>query len=115
LRTRDPQQFTFSFELWTRALVQQLIAGRFEVRMSLSAVGRLLKALGFTVQRPAHRAWHQDPVLVEHSLAEEYPSIRAKAKREGAQVSFGDGSRIRSDYHAGMTWAKPGRTPAVHA
>jgi transposase len=115
LRTRNPQQFQFPFALWTRALVQQLIAERFEVRMSLSAVGRLLTALGFTVQRPVHRAWQQDPVLVERWLAEEYPSIRAEAKREGAQIFFGDESGMRSDYHAGTTWAKRGRTPVVKA
>ncbi len=42
---------------------------------------------------------------------EEFPAIRKQAKAEGATVYFGDEAGIRSDYHAGTTWAPVGQTP----
>jgi len=42
-----------------------------------------------------------------------YPAIRAEAKVKGATIYFADESGIRSDYHAGTTWAPIGETPVV--
>lgn len=36
-----------------------------------------------------------------------------QAKREGAEVYFGDEAHVRSDYHSGTTWAPVGKTPVV--
>lgn len=92
IRDKTPQQCKFEFALWTRALVQALIA-----------------------QRPLYRAWQQDPALVEHWLQVEFPKIQALAKRAGALIFFADESGIRSDYHAGTTWAERGKTPIIKA
>jgi len=48
-------------------------------------------------------------------LARELPKIRALAKRERAELFFGDEAGIRSDFHAGTTWASRGETPVVPA
>lgn len=79
------------------------------------SVGRLMKRLGFTPQRPLYRAWQQDPQLVDYWREHEYPKIAARAKREGAVILFADESGIRSDHHAGTTWAPEGKTPVVKA
>jgi hypothetical protein len=52
---------------------------------------------------------------VEKWKTEDFPAIRAQAKKEGATVYFADEAGIRSDYHAGTTWAPVGRTPIVKA
>ena len=44
-----------------------------------------------------------------------FPAIRAEAKKAGATVYFADEAGIRSDYHAGTTWAPVGQTPVVKA
>ena len=113
IRDQDPRQLKFPFALWTLAMVRQLIRDRFGVRLSEVSVGRLLKTLGFTPQRPLYRAWQQDPALVERWQKEEYPKIQARAKREQALIFFADESSIRSDYHAGTTWGQRGKTPVV--
>ena len=46
--------------------------------------------------------------MVEQWRTHEYPKIAARAKREGALIFFADESGIRSDYHAGTTWAPTG-------
>lgn len=111
--TRNPQQLKFEFALWTRAMVRDLIAQRFKVRLSEVSVGRLLRELGLSPQRPLARAYQRDPARVEAWLREEYPAIRKEAKRAKAQVFFADEASVRSDYHSGTTWAPVGQTPTV--
>lgn len=111
----DPRQHSFGFALWTRKLVAELIARKFAVRLSLPTVGRILKKLGMSAQRPLYRAYQQDPEKVREWKEQTYPSIRAQAAREGATIFFADEAGIRTDHHAGTTWAPVGRTPVVTA
>jgi DDE superfamily endonuclease len=45
--------------------------------------------------------------------AETYPQLRREAAQVGATIYFADEAGVRSDYHAGTTWAPVGRTPVV--
>lgn len=110
---KTPLQFKFPFALWTAAMVQALITERFKVRLSHSSVCRLLDQLGLSAQRPLWRAYQQDPAAVRQWLEKDYPEIRRRAKREGAQIFFADEAGVRSDYHSGTTWGPRGRTPIV--
>ncbi len=109
----DPRQLEFELALWTREMVRELIRREFKVALSVVSVGRLLRKLGLSPQRPLYRAYQQDPEAVERWKNEEYPRIRAQAEAEGATIYFADEAGIRSDYHAGTTWAPVGRTPVV--
>ena len=112
---KSPLQLKFSFALWTARMVGDLIDERFGVRLSKASVCRLLGQLGLTPQRPVWRAYQQRPEEVQRWLTEVYPRIRAQAKRENAQIFFGDEAGIRSDHHAGTTWAPRGKTPVVRS
>jgi transposase len=96
-------------------MVRTLIRREFKVSLSPVSVGRLLRTLGLSPQRPLWRAWQADPQAVQRWRDEEFPAIRAQAKAEGATIYFGDEAGIRSDYHAGTTWAPVGQTPVVKA
>jgi transposase len=112
---KNPLQLRFEFALWTRSMVRALIRLRFGVRLSEVSVGRLLRRLGLSPQRPLRRAYQQDPIRVQRWLEQEYPKIKALAKKEGAAIYFGDEAGVRSDFHSGTTWAPVGRTPQVPA
>jgi transposase len=112
---KDPRQYSFGFALWTRKLVADLIEQKFGVRLSLPTVGRILKKLGMSPQCPLYRAYQQDPEKVRIWKEETYPAIRAEAAEAGATIFFADEAGIRTDHHAGTTWAPVGRTPVVVA
>src|SRR5680860_371239 len=109
----DPRQLKFEFALWTRGMVRELIRREFGVGLSAVSVGRMLKALGLSAQKPLYRAWQADPDAVAAWKQTEYPKIAAEAKKAGATVYFADEASVRSDYHAGTTWAPVGKTPVV--
>ncbi|MDP2950348.1 MAG: IS630 family transposase [Chloroflexota bacterium] len=90
-----------------------MIRREFGVRLSTVSVGRLLRKLGLSPQRPLWRAYQQDPEAVEQWKIEEYPAIRAEAAKVGATIYFADEAGVRSDFHAGATWAPVGQTPIV--
>ena len=109
----DPRQYKFPFALWTRNAIAILLYRRYGVRLSANSVGRLLAHLGITPQKPLWRAYQQDPERVRQWIQAEYPAIARQAQQERAEIWFGDESGVRSDYHAGTTWAARGKTPVV--
>jgi transposase len=111
----DPRQYSFSAALWTRQIVRDLIRQQFRVAVSLVTVGRILKKLGMSPQRPLYRAYQQDPDKDEAWKRETYPAIRAEATEVGGSIFFADEAGLRTDHHAGRTWAPVGRTPVVTA
>jgi len=109
----DPRQLQFDFGLWTRKIIRDLIRRDFGVKYSEVQVGRLMKQLGFSPQRPLYRAYQQDPERVEEWKKVIYPKIRALATEEEASIFFEDEAGIRTDHHSGTTWAPVGQTPVV--
>jgi len=110
---RTPDQLKLPFMLWTREAVQSLIRGRFGVEVSLMTAGRWLKRWGFTPQKPVRRAFEQDPEAIKAWLDQEYPRIRAAAKREGAEIHWGDEMGLRSDHQSGRSYGLKGQTPVI--
>ena len=110
---KSPLQFRFEFALWTREMICMLLREEFSLKLSLTSVGRLLRQLGLSCQRPLFRATEQDPERVRRWRDEEFPAIRRAAQEAGASIFFGDEAGVRSDYHAGTTWGVKGKTPVV--
>lgn len=111
---KNPMQYGFDFGLWTRQIVRELVARKFDVSLSLASVGALLARLGLTAQKPLQRAYQRDPEAIERWQRETYPTLAAQAKRDGAAIYFWDESGFRADSVQGKTWAPIGQTPVVN-
>jgi hypothetical protein len=46
-------------------------------------------------------------------LDSEFTKIKALARKEKADIYFGDEASVRSDFHSGTSWAPKGHTPVV--
>ena len=97
IRDKCPDQIKLPFTLWTRQAVQKLIANRFGKSLALSTVGDYLKRWGFTPQKPAKRAYEQQPKVIKKWLDEEYPAVALQAKAQMAEIYWCDKTDLRSD------------------
>ena len=110
---KDPRQHGFDFGLWTRRIVAELVEEKFKHRLSVTAVGRLLATLEITPQKPLRRAYERDPVAIAKWKEKDYPKLKARAKRRGADIFFIDEAGVRSDAALQRTWGAKGETPIV--
>ncbi|WP_073450259.1 IS630 family transposase [Streptomyces yunnanensis] len=114
LRDYTPADVGHSGVLWTRASVKSLIKLVCGVTMTEQGLGKWLRRHGFTPQRPARRSYRQQPEKVTAWLEEEYPAIKARARREKAELVWVDQCGLRSDTAPpGRSWAPAGQTPLV--
>ena len=109
----NPRQVQFDFGLWTRKIVRELIRREFGIDYSMQNVGKILKMLGFSPQRPVWQALERDPEKRRTWMEETFPAIRKRADQEGASIYFADEAYSRTDHHAGTTWAPVGQTPVA--
>jgi transposase len=73
---KGPQAFGFDTELWTLGRIAQVIERLTGVRHHPGHVWRLLRRLGWSVQRPARRASERDEAEIARWRAEEWPRIK---------------------------------------
>lgn len=110
---RCPDQLKLPFALWTRDAVRQLIEERYGLSISVWTAGRYLKRWGFTPQKPLRRAYEQDPQAIQQWLEQDYPAIHRQARKEWAQIHWGDEMGMRSDHQAGRSYGLKGHTPVI--
>jgi transposase len=108
---KDPRQYGFEFGLWTRRIVVDLVEQKFGKKLSVTAAGRLLAELEITPQKPLRRAY--DPVAIAKWKEQDYPKLKARAKRLGANIFFIDEAGFRSDTALQRTWGAKGKTTIV--
>jgi len=111
--SRYPNQIRLPFYLWIRQAVVMLIEKKFRIHLSLWTIGRYLKRWGFTPQKPVRRAFEQNPKEIKRWLKNEYPAIHRKARREKAEIHWGDEMGLRSDHAVGRSYGLRGRTPVI--
>lgn len=113
IRDKCPDQMKLPFALWTRIAVQQLIKQLWSIDMPIRTVGEYLKRWGFTPQKPLRRAYKQNPKAVKEWLDDQYPVIAKRAKKEKAEIHWGDETGLCNDSYHGRSFAPRGQTPAI--
>jgi transposase len=73
---KGPEAFGFDTDLWTLARIAAVIERLTGVRYHPGHVGRLLRRLGWSPQRPARRAAERDEAAIARWRAQEWPRIK---------------------------------------
>jgi transposase len=77
----------FLGEVWTTERVATVIQREFGVRYHPTHVGRLLRACGWSVQKPVRRASQRDEAAIQRWVEEEWPRIKKKSRPKAARSS----------------------------
>jgi transposase len=88
LLAHGAEAFGFLGDVWTSTCVAAIIHRHFGVRYHRAHVSRLLRALGFSVQRPIVRAVQRDEAVIQAWWDERWPNLKKKLCRKLGQ-SFG--------------------------
>jgi len=109
----DPRQLGLDLGLWTRQIIADVIFKKFKISIGLTAVGRMLHRIGIVPIKPLRRAYERDPAAIEAWRFSQYPSIKKKSVKYGADIYFLDECGVRSDSVLGKTWGPRGERTAV--
>lgn len=106
-----PEQLEMELSLWSRPAVSQLIEQELGIRLQARSVGKYLARWGFTAQKPVKRTYQRRPEAVQQWLQQEYPAIERRARREGAEIHWGDEAALVNTDVRGRSYAPAGGTP----
>lgn len=76
LLAQGPQAYGFQGEVWTRRRVAEVIRRHFGVRYSVWQVGKILRRLGFSPQKPLVRAAQRNEKDLAKWRAERLPALQ---------------------------------------
>jgi transposase len=75
---RGAEASGFESDLWTCPRVAQAITHRFGIGYHVDHIGRLLRSLGWTPQRPTRRAVERDEEGIQRWSKQQWPRIKKK-------------------------------------
>jgi transposase len=110
---KNPKQLKLPFALWNRRAIQSVIYKMWRVRIAIRTIGDYLKRWGFTPQKPIKRAYEKSPKAVKEWLDDTYPEIKKRARKENAEIYWGDETGVRNDCQHSRGYAPRGKTPVV--
>lgn len=82
LLEKGAEHFGFRGAVWTRARVGSVIEETFGVSHCDSHVGRILREIGWSLQKPASRASQRDEKAIQRWKDEDWPRIKKKFKQK---------------------------------
>jgi len=82
LKSPTEQGFTGK-HLWTQQLIADLILREFGVNYHHDRIGRILRRMGFTHQKPARRAKERDEAKIQAWRQEAWPALLKKVPTRG--------------------------------
>jgi transposase len=87
LLARGAEAFGFRGEVWTAGRVTTVIKREFGVTYHPNHVGKLLRAAGWSAQKPIRRASQRDEAAIVAWQTERWPALKKGPTRKGAPSS----------------------------
>jgi len=76
LLKRGAEVYGFVGDVWTQARIAAVIKREFDVSYHVDHIGRLLRAIGWSVQKPIERATERNDAAIERWRSERWPAIK---------------------------------------
>lgn len=73
---KGARAFRYPTDLWTCPRVAELIQRRFGVSYHVDHIGRLLRSMGWTPQKPERRARERDELAIRGWVKKDWPRIK---------------------------------------
>src|SRR3954470_6035136 len=106
LLARGAEAFGFRGDVWTAKRVATVIRREFGVRYHPNHVGKLLRAAGWSVQKPITRATQRNEAAIEEWRTKRWPALKRGLTRRGEPSS---GSTNRGSTSPPVGFAPPPR------
>jgi transposase len=113
ITTTTPESHGLQGFLWDMRNVLLLVLILFNFKIPRSTMSEYFVRWGFTAQRPIAKNYKQNPEAVRQWLEIEYPSIKARAKNEKADIYWGDEVGIQNKCNYVRGYAPKGQTPTI--
>lgn len=78
LLAQGAESFGFQGDVWTQPRIAALIRDQFGVSYDPSQVGRILKASGWSSQKPVHRATQRNEAAIRRWQEERWPQVKKR-------------------------------------
>lgn len=79
-----PVAYGLNTGVWTSKIISSIINDEFDVLYHPGHVRKLLKRIGFSVQRPSYKLANADPKEKNRWIRYDYPTLKKKPKRKKA-------------------------------
>jgi hypothetical protein len=103
----------YKTDLWTLDRIARVIKQRFYIAYHPGHVWKILRALGWSCQKPERRAMQRDEAAIVHWKRYVWPQIRRRAEQLGAHLVFLDESGFLLIPSVKRTRAPAGQTPTI--
>jgi len=87
LLVRGAAAYGFRGDIWTRQRVAEVIQREFGVRYTATHVGRILRACGWSLQKPVRRASQRDEEAIRRWQEERWPEVKKRLSLNSAPCS----------------------------
>lgn len=87
LLERGPEAYGFRGALWTEGRIAQVIRQVFGVSYHPAHIGRILRACGWSLQKPVRRAAQRNEAAIRLWREERWPEVKKKPRRRDALSS----------------------------
>lgn len=113
IKETTPDEHEIAYFLWSRKAVREFIIKKYDIELDLPRISDYTKKWSLSSQRPKTQATEQDQKKVDKWLEKEYPKIKKEAKKENAEIHWGDETNLNINTNYQKTYAPKGKTPVA--
>lgn len=111
IKNTTPEEHGISYFLWSRKAIKEFIQKKYDIDLVPQGISKYTKQWGLSSQRPKKQASEQDPIKIKKWLEEEYPKIKKEAKKQKAEIHWGDETNLNINTNYQKTYSPLGITP----